>query len=123
MDPLQLNAILLIFRVLMGIAAIGGIWYAVSSYNDLQRAPLEAQLDASRGNQAAAKKGVERQNAATQGRKAAADAKAVKGNQAVNKAGGIQLKRAETILTTPPVKGLSDCASAAQRIDTELGLR
>lgn len=123
MDPITMNLVLLVFRVVMALAAVGGVWYAVSSWNDMQRAPLEAQLDASRGNQAAGKAAVDHQNKAVTARKAVAEKKAAEGKVAVNRAGGIQLKRAEQILATPKAAGLTDCQSAEARINHELGLK
>jgi hypothetical protein len=123
LNPATLSLILLVFRVVMALAAVGAVWYGVKSWNDLQKAPLEAELAASRGNQAASKAAADHQNKGVQARKAESDRKAVAGKAAVNRAGGIQLKRAESIMAAPPPKGLKGCEAAEARINEELGLR
>lgn len=88
---------------------------------DLVRAPLKAQLDASRGNQAAAKAGIEQQNAAVEAEGKVAEKKKAESAKAVAAAGKPQFQRAEEIIAQP-AQGSTPLERAHRRIDTELGL-
>lgn len=85
---------------------------------DLVRAPLEAQLDASRANQAAAKAGVERQNKSIDDARAASARRKEASAKAVEEAGKPALQRAEDIVAKP-APGDTPLARAANRINAE----
>lgn len=94
----------------------------VSKVIDFVQAPVQAELDASRGNQAAGKAASDHQTSAVDGLAKAGDEKKAASKAAVNAAGGVQFKRAAEIQQAPAV-GVTDYERAVNRIDRELSLR
>lgn len=118
-------AALIIDVIVVVIAAVAIYFGARAVLNGVigfVQAPVQAELKASRGNQAAAKAGTDHQNVAIEGLKKAGDEKQEKSRAAVNAAGGVQFKRAAEIQAAPAV-GESDYDRATNRIDRELGLK
>jgi hypothetical protein len=104
--------------VVIAIALIWAFWHGLVGYIT---APFEAQLDASRGNQAAAKAGIDAQNASIDDAKRAGDARKDASAKAVAAAGKPQEARAAAILAKP-AEGSTPLERAHRRIDEELGL-
>jgi hypothetical protein len=115
-------------QVVWAIRAIAGLIVLVLVLSffhgafDLITAPFKAELDASRGNQAAGKASVDHQNTAVDGMKAAAEAKQAESKKAVESAGKPNYARAKEISAAPP-QGTTDYERAMNRIDRELHLQ
>lgn len=112
-------ALLRLLAIVAAIAAL--IWFERDIVKTI-RAPVQAELSAARGNNAALKSGAEAQNRGVDGLKTASDQRKATSAAAVAAAGKPQQQRAGEILAAQPV-GASDYERAMNRIDRELGLK
>ena len=111
---------LLALRGVLVVACVLTLWWAGDRLVGLIQAP--ARLEAAQGNNAAFKAATEHQNANIDALQRDAAARKKRSEDAVNRAGGVQFKRAEEIQAAPAV-GETDYERAVNRIDRELGLK
>ena len=112
----------LAFRAALVLAVIAVLWFGGSTIVDAVRAPVEAELNASRGNQAAAKSGIEAQNQGVRALVEDGKQRQARSAAAVEKAGRDGRVREERVRNAPPA-GATDYERAVNRIDRELGLK
>jgi hypothetical protein len=122
MDPLTQAALTIGFRVLLGVGVVLAVMFGLGKFERLVQAPVQAQLEASRGNQAAAKASVGKQNAAVDELRAKGEASQAKSAAAVKTAGEPSYEHARAIAAAP-AEGATDYERAMNRIDRELGLK
>lgn len=109
-----------LLRLLAIVAAIGVLWFFGDRAVAFVRAPVQAELSAARGNNAAFKAGADAQNKGVDDLKAAGEARQAKSAAAVNAAGKPHFERAAA-LAARPASGETAVARAANRINEEFG--
>ncbi len=112
-------------RALVYAAIAAALYFAgrelVSSVIGFFQAPLQAELNASRGNQAAGKAANDHQSAAVDALKTGSDKKKAVSRAAVAKAGEKEFADAAAI-AAKPAPGATAVDRAVNRINAELGI-
>ncbi len=113
-------------RALVVLAALAALFFGgralVNGLVGIVQAPVQVELDATRGNLDASKAANDAQSAAARGRAAEGKRRQKVSEEAVGKAGAENFKRAEAIQAAPAV-GETDYERMVNRIDRELGLK
>lgn len=109
-------------RAIAALVVVIAVLAYFHGFLDVIRAPLEAQLEASRGNQAAMKAGADEQNASIEAAAEEGKRRKEESRKAVEGAGKPAFQRAEAILAKPAA-GSTPLERAHRRIDEELGLQ